>query len=975
MDMQSRVRVAVRQALLTGVLSSSALCGTVAVAADQPEGAIQEVVITGSRIVRPNAEAASPIVSIDAEEFALKGTANVEKVLQELPQVVATQNSASNNPGGGTTTVNLRNLGSQRTLVLVNGRRYVSYDVNNIVDLNTIPAALIDRVDVVTGGRSAVYGSDAMAGVVNFVMKRNYDGVEANVGYDETSHGDGQTYRADLVIGANSADSKGNVIFQMGYYKREGIFASARSFTSYGYNDNGDGTINYRGGSSSIPQFRLTIPGVSGTKMFDSSGNLTSYSSSTNLYNFAAANYIQVPLERYMISSMGHYEINEHIRPYMEAAFIYTFANEQLAPTPISNSTSGVSTRGFIDINPYDPFLSDSTRALLATATPDAANPGYVKVSSFGRRMLELGPRINNSDRNAFRLVGGVEGDIIGDWKYDAYYNYSRTRDTNIQNGNMAIDRFLAGISVAFKNPTTGAISTTPWAGFANGGTLVCNSTALNPAPAGCIPINPFGPGTLTAAQAAYLSITATNTYVFEQKVASGVITNSNLFDLGAGAAGVAAGVEYRKMAGSYQPDTYLSSGNVAGFNAAKPTGGEYSITEYFGEFNLPLLQGLPAINKLELNAAVRASDYSNTVGNVTTWSAGLLWKPIEDLSFRGQYQKALRGPSIQELYQGQTDNFAGAKDPCQTAAAVVAGLLRTQCIASGVPAASLGTNYGSGGTSYPATNGGNPNLTAEASKTYTAGLYWQPSFVPNFAASVDYYRIKIDNIISAGLGAQILVNECFLNGNNQYCSLITRTPGTGEFQRFLDTNVNAAKVETNGVDLDLAYKLNLGSGPFAGTNSLAFRLNGTYVIKNDFTSIAADPTTLYHCAGGFTAPSLPCGAPDPKWRHVLRTTWTTGPMYLSLNWKHLNAVHDADPATTYATETLKAEDYFDFSGGYDVTKWLKVSLGINNLLDNKNAPVAPSSQNGGNGEQSNTWPSVYDVIGRYFFLDFRVKF
>jgi outer membrane receptor protein involved in Fe transport len=969
------IRSAVRVALLSGTVASAVLGSSTVLAAEEPSPALEEVIVTGSRIARPNADAASPIVTVDASEFEMKGAANVEAVLQQLPQVVATQNSASNNPGGGTATVNLRNLGSQRTLVLVNGRRFVSYDVNNIVDLNTIPAGLIERVDVVTGGRSAVYGSDAMAGVVNFVMKRNFEGLQANFGIAQTGQSDGRTYNVDLLAGSNLADGRGNVVVDVSYYRREGIFASARSFTNFATNDNGNGTFNYFGGSSSIPQFRMAIPGVTGNKMFDASGNLTPYSSSTNLYNFSAVNYIQVPVERYSIATQAHININDHARAYFEANFINTFAREQLAPTPISNGTTGVSKRGYVLVNPYDPYLSASAQATFLTATRDPLNPGYVRVSSFGRRMLELGPRINNNDRNAFRLLGGIEGDIGGDWKYDAYYSYSRTNDSQVQQGNMAIDRFLAGISVAFKNPTTGAISTTPWAGVAGGGTLVCNSTANNPAPAGCIPINPFGSGLITPAQAAYLAVSAQNKYVFEQKVASAAITNGNLFDIGAGPAGIAVGAESRKVTGSFLPDTYLSSGNVAGFNAALPTGGEYSINELFGEVNVPLLKGLPAVEKLELNGAVRSSNYSNSVGKVTTWAAGLQWSPLRDLTVRGQYQRALRGPSIQELYQGQTDNFSGATDPCQTAAAVAAGTLRNQCIASGVPAASLGTNYGSGGTSYPATNGGNPNLTAEASKTLTFGFVWQPVFLPDLVGSIDYYKIQIDNIISAGLGAQILVNECFLNGNNQYCGQIVRTPGTGEFQRFNDLNVNASTLQTNGVDLDVAYKLPLSGGLFGGSSSLQFRLNGTYVLKNDSTSIAGDPTTLYHCAGAFSAPSLPCGAPDPKWRHVLRTTWNTGPLDVSLNWKHLNSVHDADPSFDYASESLKSEDYFDLSGGYEVTKSLKVNLAINNLLDNKNAPRAASGQNGGNGEQSNTFPAVYDVLGRYFYLNFKLKF
>jgi len=958
-------------------LVAAAVYGTAAVAQDTE---IEQIVVTGSRIQRPDLQEASPIQSIGAAEIAMQGSSNVENILNTLPQVVGASTQTSNNPGGGVATVNLRNLGTQRTLVLVDGRRYISYDVNQVVDLNTIPTALIERVDVVTGGRSAVYGSDAMAGVVNFVMKRNFEGAALDTGYAVSDAGDGASQHVSGTVGGNFADDKGNAVLFADWTRRDAVLAGARGFTKHALQDAGDGTVFF-GGSSSIPGLRIRVPGIPATPTtpaipglnaalglpgtgtdtkFDANGTPSRYNGATDAYNYAPSNYLQVPQERYTIVGMAHYDIDDHFKPYMEGQFINSRTENQLAPTPIGNTTPGVSSRGGLQMQVYSPYLDAATQNALQAL--DTNNDGYVSVGNFGRRLEEVGPRQSLFDRDAYRIVAGMEGNIWGGWNYDTYFMKSRTSNTVVQNGNIAISKFLAGVKTAFYNPVNQQTRSTPWnvAGLANNGagTLVCASGA----PADCVPVNIYGPGNISQDAAKYLQIGTINTEYAETQVVSASVTNSNLYDWGAGPIGLAFGWENRQEKGAFQPDQFLSSGDVAGFNPGLPTKGQYSVNDLFMEVSAPIISDVFLVNKLEFNGAVRYSDYSNSVGNATTWAAGFVYEPVKGFGLRSQYQRAIRGPSIAELYLGNTVSFDGAVDPCTTAAAVPAGDLRTRCLATGYPASKLGVPFG-GSTSYPATQGGNPDLKEETSDTYTVGLVIQPDFLQHFVTTIDYYNIKIDNVI-ATVGSQNIVKACYEYGVSSYCNQITRD-STGEFQSFTDLNQNAASLKTEGVDLQMTYNIDL----FAKSN-LAFSLLGTYVIKNDYTPIVGLPL-VNQCAGAF---GRSCGNPDPEWRHAFRTTWTTGPLSASVLWRYLGSVHDDDPSTLYYREKFSSIDYFDLSAGYDFNDHVKVNFGVNNVA-NKAPQLGASTQQGGNVQQSNTYPSVYDVLGSYWWLNLGIKF
>lgn len=908
----------------------------------------EAIIVTGSRIGRPDLTSQSPVTVVNASEIALQaGSANIENVLNDFPQVQATSTSASNNPGGGVATVNLRGLGSQRTLVLVDGRRYMSYDVNQIVDLNSIPSSLIERVDVVTGGQSAVYGSDAIGGVVNFILKRDFQGVELNSSYNLTDQGDGQIFDVNATFGSNFDDGRGNVTVFTQYTKRRPVMAADRSFARNALVDDGEGGM-YNGGSGSVSQGRVIIPGLGAatglgcdSQDFAAPGAPNCYVAATDAYNYAPTNYLQVPQERFMVSAMANYEINEHFKPYVEAQFVNNRVSQQLAATPISNGTPyGDGTIGALNIPVNSSFLSPEFAAALATLDTDG--DGYVAAPSWAYRTTSVGPRANTDERNAFRIVTGMSGDIGAGFAYDGYYSYMRTKNSQRQTGNVAIDRFIEAAS-----------------GCPSGD-------------AACVPANIFGEDQLSADAIDYISIGATNLEQYTTQVASFVVTNSDLYDLGAGGIGIALGAEWRSESGSVTPDQYLSSGNVAGFNPGQPTGGSYSVREFFGEIRVPLLSD-NIVHRFELNGAARASHYSNAPGNVFTWSAGAELAPVRDLTFRGQYQKAIRGPSVAELYLGQTVSFEGNAEGCHVDAAATAGTLRDICIAQGVPTSVLDDPASRAALADPTLVnpitivGGNPDLKEESAKTWTLGAVFAPTFAPRFSLTVDYYNISIDGYI-ATVPTDTIGSLCFDNFNLDYCSLIQRN-SLGQIDTITAVLQNSGGLKTSGLDITANYGVPLDALISEGAK-LSFSFNGSRLFNYDYTPVVGVDFTL-NCEGKFGAQ---CGVPLPKWRHTFRTGLDLEKASFSVQWRYFGAVKDDDAEYVYASEKFKAQNYFDASFSFDATENFTVSGGVSNVFD-KQPPMAASTQNGGNGEQTNTYPTVYDTLGRSFFVSAKMHF
>lgn len=903
--------------------------------AASPDGG--DIVVTGSRLSNPALAQAAPLTVISPAEIASTGQLTIENVLNEYPQLIPSTTGASNNPGGGQANIDLRGLGSTRTLLLVNGRRWIPADTTQVVDVNTIPTALLERVDIVTGGRSAIYGSDAIAGVVNFVTKQDFEGIGGNASYRINQAGDGGTADLNLLLGHNFADGRGNITLYGDYTKRDSILQSARSYTNQAYTDDGDGGLT-AGGSGSIPAGRFSINGSS--YKFTDGGGYSPYSSSTDAYNYAPENYLQVPLKRVMVYGQTHYDASDHLKIYAEGSYVDSKVKNQLASTPFT---------GTVTVQTDSPYLSSATQALLASTDTDG--DGYTDINVY-RRMTEVGDRISTTNSRSYRALLGFKGEITGDWNYDAYYSYARTKIVETQTGNISRSRLEQALDTTYDAS----------------GNLVCVDQSN-----GCVPANIFGTGTLSDAAVNFISITTRNESEITEQVANASITNNQLFDLGwgGGAAGLAFGFEWRREHGAYNPDEELSSGDVVGFNASSAVSGGYSVKEEFVEMDVPLLGDKPFIDKLGLTGAFRHSDYTSSAGSVNTFSVGGVYAPVHDLTFRAQYSTAVRNPTIYNLYSGSAQGYYSATDPCTTSAATTNASLAAQCVATGVPTSLLGTAYDGGNSQIEGYSGGNSSLKAEKSQTLTLGVVLQPRFLRNFSLTVDYYRVHIDDYITT-VGVTNLLRACYGDASNgytpydtSYCSALQR----GSDYTIVATNTleNSGGLTTRGIDFEAQYRQPLGFDLFGkGESTLNFRLSGTRLIEWKINPLVSVPDLTVSCAGKF---GLNCGNPYAKLRLNGRVTWNTDPMTLSLNWRHLSAVTDDDDTTVYSVERIPAYDYFDLSASFDIQKKFTWTVGINNLA-NKKPPIL-----GDNQEQSNTYPSTYDVYGRAFFTSVSFKY
>lgn len=970
------------------VLATSMLGLTGAIAQDvsaDTEMDLEEVTVTGSRIVRRDLSAPSPISTVGAEEFQLTGAQNVEQVLATLPQTIPGFGSASNNPGNGTATVNLRGLGAQRTLVLVNGRRYLQSSQAGIVDLNTIPPSLIQRVEVVTGGASAVYGSDAMSGVVNFVMKDDYEGFEVSGQFDTTPHGDAERYTIDTTIGGNFADGRGNATLYMNYAKRKPLLQNGRKFSTFALQDGcivpgstdpkfGNGELFsfnddcvaeggenglVAGGSSGIPGTRIfggpTVDpdGIPGNGDDYALGRINTDGSGApftlaDRFNYAPDNFLQLPQERWMIHGSAHYRINDHARVYAEGTFVSNNVPTELAPTPAFTT---------VNINPDSPFFTsdvqDAFRAVRGDTNGDgvldAADEGNVAYF-VGRRMVENGPRQSLNTRNGYRVLLGFDGEIADGWNYDISYTHASVDRTNLQKNDVAASLFIQAIAVTD------------------------DGTACQDPSGGCVPLNIFGEGNISQEAIDFIKINATNVTNITTDNLMALVSGSLGDWTGAGEVGLALGAEYRKDSSAFNPDTFLATGNVLGFNAGQSTVGGFDVYEVFGEMALPLITDAPMAENLEATLAARYSDYS-TAGGVWSYAAGLTWAPIPDISFRAQYQRAVRAPSVQELFQGASNGFPGASDPCSVSISGVAPdpSVQSLCEATGMPAGAFGT-LTQANSQLQGLFGGNPDLTEESADTYTIGAVITPSAIPGFSMTIDYYDIKIDDAISQlGGGVNNILNICYnivKDVNSAYCQAITRNQAGG-VQDVEALNANIGQITNRGMDLQWSYNMDVDFGFFEGGSNLNFNFVGTRVFENE-TIADRNVGQAVECAGQF---GQTCGLPDPKHRFNLRTSFTNGPLVLSLNWRWLGGTDDDQitvsgvDAADLSVPELSSTSYFDLSFTYDMHESLQLYGGARNLFNNKPQFLGDSSS------QANTFPNMYDAIGTNLFLGARVRF
>ncbi len=1002
--------------------------------ADSEKDTLEEVIVTGSRIKRSSLDGSTPVTALDAMDFQISGTSNAEDLLNTLPQFVpsADGTSNSNSPGTGLALLDLRGFGPQRNLVLVNGRRFTIADTLQRTDINTIPAALVERTEIVTGGSSAVYGSDAITGVVNFIMREDFEGIEIDAQTNWDSRDQTPTNDFNLTLGSNLADGKGNVVFSVNYLKRDELLQGARSFSRTALVDAFDGNGNpilVPGGSGFVPNSRLsglptgTALDVRGRESLaaalmaaglgelegigfipdDSGRNARPFKSPEDLFNFAPDNFLQVPLERWAISAFGHYDFDEKAVGYVEASFSNNRVNREQAPSPMNGAflfavdnpflsaemqevlrqadlqegrvIGRVATPDGTVIDPGEvcryaagsnPSVCDPSQGLFVTNVVNGASSltttpgdGFTNLS-LSRRLEEAGSRQLMDDRNAWRVALGVRGDLgdlsanaLQNLSYDVYYSFARTENTS-RTENVPSRSGFQKILLPGSAP--------------NGGTLG----------------NIFGPN-LSEEAVQVFRVGATDITVSQLQVAAGSISG-DLFDLPAGPLAASLGLEWRSSKAGFTPDEFLSSGDVAGFGAQSSTTGKVEVKEFFGEVRVPLLKDLPLLQNLTANGAFRVSDYDiDAVGSVWTYLGGLEWRVSPDFALRGQFQRAIRAPSVGELFDDQTETAFGASDPCAQPSAATDPKVRELCVQTGVPVSLVGDPGVQPNTQVTALVGGNPNLSAETSDTITFGAIITPTAVPGLVVSLDYFDIKLDDAIDilAG-GASNALNLCFnviQNINSAACQSVVRNPANGEITtpfNMLLFNTNIGKIQTKGVDVAVSYTFDADFGLFSKTSDFNISMNGTWLDDFDVTPVQDLPEQINHCAGAF---GNNCGSPKPEWKSVTRATWITGPVSLSLRHRLIGSVKDdkviipqrlgipGPSPEDINNPKFGAEHYLDLSFIYDVMEKLQFYGGINNLLDN-DPPIT-----GGSASQANTFPSVYDVLGTEFFLGAKVLF
>lgn len=943
------VRNAVKLALAVnaGLIGLSAAPGALA----QEEGAdqLEEITVTGSRIKKKDFTSNAPVATVGFEQIEMTGTVNTESLLNTLPQAVPGLDRTSNNPGNGTATVNLRGLGSNRTLVLINGTRVVPTSSFGSVDINTIPNALIENIEVLTGGASAVYGSDAVAGVVNFILKDNFEGVNINAGFEQTIDSDAAIWSTDLTLGANTADGRGNVTLNFAYTDRDELFQGDRDFAFFAQFDDGTGEL-YNGGSSGVPATSIFAAGLEDFSpesfgvIFNQDGSMRPFDTSSgpnnDFYNYAPVNYIQLPQTRYQTTALGHFDVSDRVTVYGRGHFTSSYVPQQLAATPIFQAGTQVTLDG-------SPFLNLEAQQVLSDAFGDGVDTDNNGIDDTGsmyvrRRMLEVGPRRDDGTFTSFSLLGGIRGDITESWSFDGYYQTGNVNGSSTQSGNVDRNRFMQALVLDPNDMTQ------------------CANPAAGGSTVACAPMNIFGEGNISPEAADFVRTAVASAFDYGQDII-GLNFSGDLgpLQLPGGAIGVALGYEHIQDSFSFRPSQALASGNIAGFNGAPPVSGGYTVSSFYGELYLPILSGVTGADLLDMELAYRTSDYS-TSGKVDSYKASGSWAPVESFRIRGGYNRAVRAPSIGELFSPQGENFPSATDPCSALGAPDAATTQI-CLDTGVPANVVGTpaiNLAAG--QVRAVTGGNPDLLPEEADTYTVGFVWQPGFVDGLSVSVDYFDIVIDGFITEfGGGASQVLTNCYENpipadggAGSPWCNVIQRR-GDGNIDFVSLASANVAEQTLKGYDVLASYDFDAFNGDM--------RINyvATFTAESNFTAYDGAPTD--DCAGSFG--QTICGEPLPEYKHRATATWSNDSFTGMLSWRYVGEVTDDDPEFLNFAEQVDGFNYFDISGTYRFTDNWALTAGIDNLLD-ETPPLM-----GDNQEQSNTYPATYDVFGLTYFL------
>ena len=962
-------RVFIGSSLLKGMATLAVVAAPQCVIA-QEQQTLAEVVVTGSRLVRSDLSAPSPTTIVNQDVVQLSGDTTVEAVINELPQLSAGNNSSVNSAGGsGVLTANLRGLGATRTLTLVNGRRFIPANSAGSVDLATIPTALVERIEIITGGASAVYGSDAIAGAVNFLLRDDFEGLQVSSQFGETFESDGRSVQYDVLFGSNLAEDRGNVTLYASHSTRDAVFMQDRDFSrvplSAALGPSGSGNIpggrvglsaeqmaslNVGGGPGVIPVGSEGCTTPVNSIRFGANGAVLRHCDPETLYNYAAGNYLLRPLERTQFSGLAHYALSENVEAYVDAHYALAENEFQQAADSLAIVTG---TNSYFEVLNYatNPVLSPDVRAMFVNNPQifDPTGSGNARIpGGIARRVDELGLRNFAFERSTIGTTLGVRGDFaVGEhtWQWDVFGQYQRSRTDETVTGTMSPARLSLGLN----STTNGA------------GQIVCVTVVF-----GCVPVNPFGLGSISPEAAAFISPARSSSDRFERSVAGASLAGEFL-KLPAGPISAAIGAEYRSDDYRFLPGA-TDLAREYGSASRGITAGGYDVTEVFGEIRVPLLSDLPFANVLALEGAVRHSDYSN-FGTVETWRAGLEWGPVEWLRFRGAYNVAIRAPGINELFAPITEGFSPGNDPC----AAVRNPSQAQkdfCVQQGVPAGEIDT-FVQTALGFSQFSGGNPELTEETSDTMTVGAVLRLPFLDRFNLAVDYYEIEVEDAIST-INAQTTLDVCYqlLDAGSEPCRAITRLPGTGQVFQVRASNSNIGSLSVKGVDLSADYTFGLPDAvAFSGGADLSLILNAGWLFERVSQLVGAAPIDCAGFFGSCTAQGANNGG-SPDFKALLAASYSSGPLMLRTQVRHIAGL---EPLASIAASTPVVADsitYVDFATTVQLGEKLELFGGIDNAFDEQ-PPLLTSSWGG----DANTDVTLYDVIGRRYFVGLRARF
>jgi outer membrane receptor protein involved in Fe transport len=997
---RKQLSLAIARALSAGAVAGMAApmvyAQAPAPAAAEPQK-LERIEVTGSRIPSQTLTSESPVTVINAQDIRWTGLTSTADIINQLPQAFADQGNMLSNGSSGTATINLRDLGAARTLVLVNGRRLPAG--SPVVggwptDINAIPAPLIQRVEVLTGGASAVYGSDAVAGVVNFIMNDHFEGAEFSWngnGYNHQQQGnqiadtvatrsktnpgqfqvpgnvdlDGRTQSFSMTLGSNFANNKGNATVFFEWLNTDAVLQGTRNFSACAAGSDANG-LNCGGSSTSYQGRFFDLTTGSSKTILNAAGDVRGYSAALDQFNFGPYNYYQRPDTRYLFDAFAHYDALPNVRVYTEFMFMDDTTTSQIAP-------SGIFFGQPFALSAANPLLSPAFKTAFGMSgsgpaptdcQTDNPSPGCMYI---GRRNLEGGGRQEYLRHTDYRFVIGGKGDILDNkWSYDFWWQNGKVIYAEEYLNDFSKTRITRALDVV-KDPTTGL--------------PVCASK-LNGTDPLCVPYDIFHTGGVTPAALNYLQ-----TAGFQNGYTSQSVVGLNLSsDLGTAygwtlpwaknGIGLAVGAERRVEKLQLNTDTFFSTFDGAGQGGPViGLSGQYTVSEFYGELRVPIMERQPWAYDLSVSGSYRYSNYS-TDQTTNSYGLGAEWAPVKEGKLRASYQQAVRAANIVELFAAQGLNlFNMSHDPCagNVPGQLVPTATLAQCLRTGLPASKYGSALiDSPAGQYNYLQGGNPSLEPETAKTYSVGIVLQP--MNNLSATIDYWNIKVENQIGI-VPSATAITQCIASG--QFCDLIHRdVQGSlwlsgGGF--VTGTNQNLGSIQTSGIDLTFNY-----TQPIQNYGSLGFSLTGTWLDTFEVEQIPGLGT--YDCAGLY---GNTCGTPLPEWRHKFGVTWNTPWSWNAfLAWRYFSKVNiDASSSNPQLNApynsvngSLAAQNYIDLAFQWNATKNLTVRAGVNNVFD-KDPPIIDSAIAGPPYGNGNTYPQVYDTLGRNFFLNLTAKF